>query len=183
MTDVIDWHVVMLAPEERHGVEPLIQSQHVACHSLTLALGNHPVLDANIVAGMRIGPARNIACGIDAGSARFEIGIHLYAAVHYEARLLGERQTRPHANAEHHKIGFDRLTAFQRNTALVDRRHGVLKMESHAMLLMQRAHDVAHLWPKDAFHRPLLWRDHMDVDVACAKGGSRLQSDETRPDN
>ena len=46
------------------------------------------------------------------------------------------------------------------------------------MLFVQRAHEVTHLRPENAFHRPLLRRHHMDFDVAGAKRGGGLQSDE-----
>src|SRR5665213_2040408 len=46
--DVIDRNVVMLAPEERHGAERLALPKHVERRGLTLALGDDPVLDANV---------------------------------------------------------------------------------------------------------------------------------------
>src|SRR3954462_8930366 len=45
VADIVDWHVVMLAPEKRHGVERLARAQHVSRGGLALALGHHPVLD------------------------------------------------------------------------------------------------------------------------------------------
>ena len=42
-------------------------------------------------------------------------------------------------------------------------------MKDDAMLFMQRAHEVAHLRPEDALHRPLLRRHHMNLDVARAQ--------------
>jgi hypothetical protein len=38
--------VLVLAPEERHGVELLALSQHIAGRALALALGKYPMLDA-----------------------------------------------------------------------------------------------------------------------------------------
>src|SRR5690348_16539504 len=47
MADVVDRDVVMLAPEERHGVEPFAAAEHVERGRLSLALCDDPVLDAN----------------------------------------------------------------------------------------------------------------------------------------
>ena len=63
------------------------------------------MLDADGLAGMRIGPARDIAGGIDAGNAGFAVSIHDDATIDGEAGLLGQRQTRPHADADHHEVG------------------------------------------------------------------------------
>ena len=59
----------------------------------------------------------------------------------------------------------------------------VLQMENDAMLLVQRAHEVTHLRPEHAFHRPLLRRHHMNLDVAGAQRRRGLQSDEARADD
>ena len=52
------------------------------------------MFDANVLAGMRIGPARDIARGIDAGYAGFEIGIDGDAAIDRKPRLLGQSKAR-----------------------------------------------------------------------------------------
>jgi hypothetical protein len=46
VTDVSDADIVLLGPEERHGIEALEQAEHVARGGLALALGHHPVFDA-----------------------------------------------------------------------------------------------------------------------------------------
>ena len=51
MPDVIDRHVVVLAPEERNLGKPLPLAEHVARRRLALALGDHLVLDPEILAG------------------------------------------------------------------------------------------------------------------------------------
>jgi len=71
MTDIIDRHVVVLAPEKRYRIECLALSQHVARGGLSLTFGNHPMFDPDVFAGMRDRPARDVACGVnsrDAGS-------------------------------------------------------------------------------------------------------------------
>ena len=49
---------------------------------LCLALGNHPVLDANTVARMRVGPSGDIAGGEDARDTRLQVLVHCNTAVH-----------------------------------------------------------------------------------------------------
>src|SRR5439155_21505648 len=54
--DVIDRHVVMLAPEERDGGVALATAEHVARDRLALPLGDDPVLDAQPLAAVGVGP-------------------------------------------------------------------------------------------------------------------------------
>ena len=115
-------------------------------------------------AGMRIGPARDVAGGKDAGDAGFEIGIDGDAAIDRKAGLLGQRQPRPHADADHDQIGLERAAALERRALAVDRGDGVAEMEDDAVLLMQRADEVAHRGSEHALHRPLFRRDDMDLD-------------------
>src|ERR1700722_16379754 len=61
MADIVDGNVVVLAPEERHRLETLGQAEHVGGGNLALAFGDDPMLDADRVCGIRIGPARDIA--------------------------------------------------------------------------------------------------------------------------
>src|SRR4029453_19630935 len=72
VTDVVDRDVVVLAPEERHGVKRLTPAQHVARGRLTLTLGHHPGFNANPLAGVRIRPTGNIARRKDSGDGGFE---------------------------------------------------------------------------------------------------------------
>src|SRR5229473_1780006 len=73
VTDIVDRHVVMLAPEERHRIENLALPQHIARGGLSLTLGHHPMLDPDVLPGVRVGPAGNIACRKNAGNAGFEL--------------------------------------------------------------------------------------------------------------
>src|ERR1700724_4137800 len=75
MADVINRHVVMLAPEEGYRRKSLTLPQHVARRGLSLALGEHPVLDPDMFAPMRVWPTRDIAGGIDAGRAGLKISV------------------------------------------------------------------------------------------------------------
>ena len=57
------------------------------------------------VAGVRIGPARDVAGREDAGRAGLEVLVHGDAAVDRQPRPFGQRDRRPHADAEHEKVG------------------------------------------------------------------------------
>src|SRR6202050_1563434 len=70
--DIVYRHVVVLTPEERHRVESLTLSQHVERGGLSLAFRDHPMLDSDCLAAIRIGPAGDVACGIDTADAGFE---------------------------------------------------------------------------------------------------------------
>ena len=56
-------------------------------------------------------------------------------------------------------------------------------MELDAVLLVQRAHEIAELRPEHAFERALLRRHHMHLDLARAQRGGDLQPDEARADH
>ena len=45
VADIVDGNVVVLAPEERHGLETFGEAEHVASGDLALAFGDHPMLD------------------------------------------------------------------------------------------------------------------------------------------
>ena len=73
--------------------------------------------------------------------------------------------------------------ALERHAPAIDRGHRVFEMENDPMLFVQRAHEVTHLRPEHALHRPLLRRHHMNLDVAGAQRRRGLQSDEARTDD
>src|SRR3546814_12322216 len=100
----------MHAPEERHGIERLASAQHVACRGLPLALRDNPVLDADLLAGVRVGPACEIAGREDAGGAGFEIFVDDDATVRREPRLLEDAECRPDTDADDHPIGRTAVT-------------------------------------------------------------------------
>ena len=58
---VSDSEVILLTPEERHGVEPLAPTEHVARCGLSLALSHHPVFDPDALASEAVRPACNVA--------------------------------------------------------------------------------------------------------------------------
>src|SRR5205814_3170699 len=115
VTHVSDRHIVVLAPEKRHGVEHLAASQHIARSNLALTLGYDPMLHANALARVRIRPSGHIASGEDPRLAGFEEFIHGDAAIDREARALSDCSRRPDANTHHQKIGIERAAATQRH--------------------------------------------------------------------
>src|SRR5262249_59499677 len=100
----------------------LATSQDVAGRDLSLALGNDPVLDADALPRVRIGPSRDVAGGEDAGDARLEEFVDEDAVVGREPGLLRDRDRRPHADAHHDAIGIERPAAAERDAASRDRR-------------------------------------------------------------
>src|SRR5215467_7267745 len=61
VADVIDTHIVVRAPKEWSLRERLARAKHVSRGRLAVPLREHPMLDANAVARVRIGPARDVA--------------------------------------------------------------------------------------------------------------------------
>src|SRR6476661_2899756 len=57
VADIVDRNVVVLTPEERHGVELLPRTEHVQRGGLALPLGDDPVLDAYRDAAVHVRPA------------------------------------------------------------------------------------------------------------------------------
>jgi hypothetical protein len=108
MADVIDRDVVMLAPEERHGSKFLALAEHVQCRGAPLSFRNHPMLDPNVLAAVRIGPSRNVARREDSRRARFQKGVYRDAAVKGQSRGFGERGPRPNAIGPQDWAGWDK---------------------------------------------------------------------------
>src|SRR3569623_386102 len=88
MADIIDRNIVMLAPEERHGVECFARAQHIARGHLSLALGHNPMLDTYVRALMRVRPARDVARGIDSRRAGLQYSVDDNATVDVKPGLL-----------------------------------------------------------------------------------------------
>src|SRR5262249_16771514 len=143
MTDIDDRDVVVLAPEERDLGEWLPLSEHVARRGLALPLGHHPMLDPQVLSGVGIGPARDIAGREDAGCARLQVCVDGDAAVDLEARALGELDARPHADADYHEVGRQRRAALELDGAGIDRGWGLPEMKHDTVLLMDGAHEIA----------------------------------------
>src|SRR3569833_4543058 len=116
---------------------------------------------------MRIGPARDIARGIDSGHAGLQIAIDDNATVHRKPRLLRKCQPWPDADAGNNQIGRDYLAAFEHDAALIELTHPLLEMEDHAMLFVKGAHELSHLGAEHSFHRYFFGANDMHLDFTC----------------
>jgi hypothetical protein len=86
---VIDSHIVVLTPEKWDSIKLLSTAKNILGRDLPLAFRNHPVLDANSLAGVRIWPAGGIASCEDSGHAGFEVFVDFNTAVDGEPSLVG----------------------------------------------------------------------------------------------
>ena len=141
------------------------------------------MFDADALAGVRVGPPRDVAGREDARRAGLEVLVHGDAAVDRQARLLGQADRRPHADAQDDEVGLERRAVAQRHGASVDARDGSAQMEDDAVLLVELPDEPADLRPHDALERLVLRRDDMDVDAARAQRRRDLEADEARADD
>ena len=87
---------------------------------------------------------------------------------------------RPNADPGDHEISLDRAAAFELHLFAVDGGRHVLEVENHAVLLMQRADEIAHLRAENPLHGPFVRRHHMDVESASAERRRDLEPNEAR---
>ena len=173
----------MLAPEKRRRPEWRSQAHHVECGDLPLPLGDHPVLDTDALARDGIGPTRDVPRCVNTWRARFHEFIHSDALVDGKPSLFSEREARAHADSNPHQIGIERPATLEGHAFSFDCADGILEMEFHAMLFMQRADEIAELGPEHAFERTLLRRYDVNFDLASAQSSGGFEADETRTDD
>src|SRR5262249_11907430 len=183
MPDVVDRHVVMLAPEERNFGKSLPLAENVVRRGLTLPLGHDPMLDPQILAGMGIGPPRDVAGGKDSRHAGFKVFIHRDAAIDLETGALSQLDSRPNPNADDDKVGRQCRAVFELDVPTIDRCRRLLEMEYDAVLLVNRAYEIAKFAPEHAFQRPALRRHDMNLDLARPQRGGNLEADEACADH
>src|SRR5258707_13195233 len=135
MPDVVDRHIVVLAPEERNLGKPMPLPEYVARRRLPLPLGHDPMLDPQILAGTGIGPPRDVAGGKDSRHAGFKVFIHRDAAIELETGALGQLDSRPHPNADDDEVGRQCRAAFELDVPAIYRCRRLLEMEYDAVLL------------------------------------------------
>src|SRR5579863_5280029 len=180
VSHIVDGQVVVLAPEERDGVEPLTRSKHVHRRDLPLALSDHPVLDADALTGVRVRPPRNVACGEHSRSAGLQIFVHRHPAIDIQSGLLGQSDRGPHSRAQDQKIRIDDGAVAQGDPAAVHAADGVSQMESHAVRLVQRLDELSRRFAENTRHRHLLGADDVNLEAACAQRSGCFQADEAR---
>src|SRR5262245_52320187 len=166
MPDVVDRRVVVLAPKERNLGKSLPLAENVARSRLTLPLGHDPMLDPQVLAGVGIGPPRDVAGGKDSRHTGFKVFIHRDAAVDLKAGTLGQLDSRPHPDADDDEVARQCRAAFELDVPAIDRGCRLLEMEYDTVLLVNRAYEIAKPAPEHAFQRPALRCHDMNLDFA-----------------
>src|SRR5687768_1002934 len=166
MTHIANRDVVVLAPEEWHRIETPFPSQDILRRHLPLALCHHEVLNADVIPGEGIGPARDIACGVDTGRGRLQVLVDAHTAVHGEPGVFSQRNGRPDTNTEYHDIGFQAGAVTERRLAAIELLHGLAEMETHTLRLVKCANEGADLRSHHAFERLAIRRHDVDLDAA-----------------
>ena len=92
MAHIVDSHVIVLTPEEWNGVKFFTTAEDILSGYLSLAFRQHPMLDANSLAGMRIWPADGIAGSEDSRHTGLQVFVDFDASIDREASLLGQSQ-------------------------------------------------------------------------------------------
>src|SRR6202021_102992 len=175
--------LTIVAPEEGPRMECLPLSQHIARGGLPLTFGDDPVFDPDVFAGMRIGPARDVARGVDSGDAGFEVCAYGDTTIERKAGLFGQRQARADADANDDHICLQHVAALERSALAVDRDHGIPEMKDDAVLLVQGAHEIAHAGPQHALHRPLLGGYDVNLDIARSQCSRGFEADKAGADH
>ena len=101
---VIDSHFIMLTPEEWNSVKLFATAKNILSCYLSLALSNHPVLDANSLAGVRIGPASGISSSEDSGHAGFEVFVDFDTPINRKPGLFRHSQRRSHSYTQNQEV-------------------------------------------------------------------------------
>src|SRR6185437_9235114 len=81
MSDIGDDGVVVLAPEERHGIESFPSPENIACCNLALAFRHDPVLHTDRCALSPWRKAGHVAGGVDTRHAGLQKLIYHYATI------------------------------------------------------------------------------------------------------
>jgi hypothetical protein len=152
------------------------------------ALGNSATsLDADAVAGVRVGPPGDVAGGEDARRARRQAGIDSHAALDREAGGAGQRDRRLDADTDEHRVGRQFAAVGQahdeRVTARLDRGRGDAHAHVDAFCAVQCQHARADRFghgPAEQARRPF---DDGDRAVARTRRRRDLQADEAAADD
>jgi hypothetical protein len=116
-----------------------------------LALGHNPVLDPEILAGMRIGPTRNVAGGKDFRYASLQVFVDDDAPIDLQLCALRQLEPRPYTDTDDDQIGLQRCPAFELDVNSIDCRRGLLKMKYDAVIFMELSYEIAELAAEHAF--------------------------------
>jgi len=180
VTNVVKGEIVLSRPEERHRIEPLEAAEYISRRRLSLAFSHHPVLDANMVPGQRIGPARDISGCVDLRNAALEVLVHQHALVGLDASSLGKIDQRPDADSDHDQVGLNRVAVLENEPSLVNCDNTLLQMEHHAVAFVQTPEVFAHLRSENSLHRHRLRRDDVDLELSVNQRSRNLHRNEAR---
>ena len=184
MANIVDRHVVVLAPEERRLLVALARAKHVHRRNLALPLGDDPVLDAHSAPTReRVGEPGNVACGEDARSAGFQERVDHDAAVNAQARLLREVRSRTHTNAHHHEVRIEPRAIIQDDLPVLDGRRLSPEVEGDPVQLVFGPDEVPEFGTEHLFERSRVGRDDLDAQSALDQGSRDLKADEARPNH
>ena len=159
----------MLAPEEWHRVESLAAPQQISRGGLPLPFCHDPMLNPDVIRGVRIGPAGNVAGREYTCGARFQVLVHENSAIDLEISLLRQFDTRLDSDADRDHVGFDSAPIVQRHSVSVDPRHRPPQVKHDSLRLVKPLDKSAKLRPQHAFHRHMLGRDDVYFEFASAQ--------------
>src|SRR4051812_14368539 len=96
------------------------------------------MLDANSLAAMWIGPAGDVTGGVNVFHIRLEELVHRNSAVHRKTRLLGQRQSRLHSDANDDQVRVHPRAVVERDRVPVDALWLSPKTEMNALFFVER---------------------------------------------
>ena len=169
VTDVVDTHVVVRAPEERHLLEAFPSTEDVARSRLSHSLRDDPVLDADALPAMGIGPTCNVARGVDAARARLEEFIHRNAAIERKTGIFREREPGSHANTDDHQRGIETRAVIEHHGRFFNPCRLAPEVKDDALLTVQRLDERAKLTAEHTLQRHSFRAHHVDVESTCAE--------------
>src|SRR5262249_11935529 len=89
----------------------------------------------------------------------------------------------PHANADNDEIGRQHPPAVKLDISLVDCRRGLLKMEDHAVFLVDLLNKIAVFPPEYPLQGPAFWRHDVDLDFPRSQRSGNLETNEARAEH
>src|SRR5689334_17694609 len=145
MPDIVDRHVVMLAPKEGYSGKFFAVSDHIQCSGLPLTFGDDPVLHANVAAGVRIRPTCDVAGSKYPLRACFKIRIHNDPTLDGDPRF--RRKVNPGADADsgNYQVSFKGATTFQSHLIFRNRQRRLAEVKNDTTLFMERLHESADI--------------------------------------
>jgi hypothetical protein len=130
--------------------------------------------------GVRIRPARDVARGVDPGSAGLEALVHDHAAVNAQPRAFCQVEVGANADSHHDEIRGQTGPVLERHHTALDTGRLLAQMKADAMLFMEPPDEVAQLRAHHALQRPLVRRHDMYLELSGTQGRGHFESNEAR---